>query len=63
MTTLVVASRISTVMNLDKILVLDEGKVVGYDSHKVEENVPHLERKVSHTLLQSGIVVSVEGSH
>ncbi len=33
-TTLVVASRISTVMNLDKILVLDEGKVVGYDSHK-----------------------------
>ena len=34
MTTLVVASRISTVMNLDKILVLDEGKVVGYDSHK-----------------------------
>ena len=36
---------------------------VVYDSHKVEENVPHLERKVSHTLLQSGIVVSVEGSH
>ena len=34
MTTLVVASRISTVINLDKILVLDEGKVVGYDSHK-----------------------------
>ena len=34
MTTLVVASRISTVMNLDKILVLDEGKLVGYDSHK-----------------------------
>lgn len=34
MTTLVVASRISTVMNLDKILVLDEGKVVGYNSHK-----------------------------
>lgn len=34
MTTLVVASRISTVMNLDKILVLDEGKVVGFDTHK-----------------------------
>lgn len=34
MTTLVVASRISTVMNLDKILVLDNGKVVGFDSHK-----------------------------
>lgn len=37
--------------------------VVGYDSHKVDENVPHLERNVSHTLLQSGIVVSVVGSH
>lgn len=33
-TTILIASRISTVMKLDKILVLNEGKVVGFDSHE-----------------------------
>lgn len=33
-TLLIVAQRISTVMNADKILVLDEGKVVGMGTHK-----------------------------
>lgn len=33
-TMLVVAQRISTVMNANQILVLDEGKVVGIDTHK-----------------------------
>lgn len=46
MTTLVVASRISTVMNLDKILVLDEGKVVGYDSHKELIKTCHVYQKM-----------------
>ncbi len=33
-TVLIVAQRISTVMNADKILVLDEGRVVGMGTHK-----------------------------
>lgn len=32
-TTIVVASRISTVANLDKILVLNDGKIEGFDTH------------------------------
>ncbi len=33
MTTIVIASRVSTVTRLDKILVLDKGEVIGFDSH------------------------------
>ena len=31
---LIVAQRISTIMNADKIVVLDDGKVVGMGKHK-----------------------------
>ena len=33
-TTIIVSSRISAVENLDHIIVLDEGKIVGYGNHK-----------------------------
>lgn len=33
-TVLIVAQRISTILNADKIIVLDEGKIVGIGSHK-----------------------------
>ena len=33
-TTLIVAQRIGTIMNADKIIVLDEGKIVGNGTHK-----------------------------
>ena len=33
-TILIVAQRIGTIMNADKILVLDEGKCVGIGTHK-----------------------------
>ncbi len=34
MTTVIVSQRASSVQNADKILVLDEGKAVGFDTHK-----------------------------
>lgn len=33
-TTLIISSRISTVINTDKIIVLDDGKIVGFDKHE-----------------------------
>ena len=33
-TTILIAHRISTVQNMDKILFMDEGKVVGFDTHQ-----------------------------
>ena len=33
-TILIVAQRIGTIMNADKIIVLDEGKIVGMGTHK-----------------------------
>ncbi len=33
-TTIIVAQRISSIMNLDKILVLDEGRCIGYGTHE-----------------------------
>lgn len=34
-TKLIIAQRISSIMDADRIIVLDEGKVVGFDTHKV----------------------------
>ena len=32
-TTIVIAQRVSSVMNLDRVLVLDEGEIIGYGTH------------------------------
>lgn len=32
--TIIIAQRISSIMNLDNIIVLDEGKIIGYGTHK-----------------------------
>ena len=33
-TTIIIAQRISSIMSLDKIIVLDEGKMIGYGTHE-----------------------------
>ena len=33
-TTIVVAQRISSIMSLDRIIVLDEGRMIGYGTHE-----------------------------
>ncbi len=33
-TTIVIAQRVSSIMNLDRILVLDEGRMIGYGTHR-----------------------------
>ena len=46
-TTLLIASRVSSVMHMDKIIVLDEGNVVGFDSHEnLLKNCPVYARMV-----------------
>ena len=32
-TTIVIAQRVSSVMNLDRVLVMDEGEIIGYGTH------------------------------
>ncbi|MBQ7832152.1 MAG: ABC transporter ATP-binding protein, partial [Lachnospiraceae bacterium] len=34
-TKLIIAQRISSIMDADRIMVLDEGKLVGFDTHEV----------------------------
>ena len=34
MTSIVIAQRISSIVSLDRIMVLDEGKVIGYGTHE-----------------------------
>ena len=46
-TVIVVASRVSTVMRLDKIIVLDEGRLVAFDSHEnLMKTSPEYQRMV-----------------
>jgi ATP-binding cassette subfamily B multidrug efflux pump len=46
-TSFVIAQRISTVMNADKIIVLEKGKVVAEGKHaQLMEDEPHLRRNL-----------------
>ncbi|MFQ9510416.1 MAG: ABC transporter ATP-binding protein, partial [Lachnospiraceae bacterium] len=33
-TTIIIAQRISSIMNADKIIVMDDGKMIGFGNHK-----------------------------
>lgn len=50
-TTIVVAQRVSSIMNLDDILVLDEGQVVGYGTHEeLLQNCPSYREIYQHQM-------------
>lgn len=46
-TVLIVAQRISTIMNADKIVVLDEGKIVGIGTHKELVKNCHIYKEIA----------------
>lgn len=50
-TVLIVGQRISTIMNADKIIVLDEGRVVGQGTHKQLLKSNEIYREIAHSQL------------
>ncbi len=53
-TTIIVAQRISSIMNLDRILMLEEGSIIGYGTHEelLESCRPY--REIFHTQMGEG---------
>ena len=51
-TKLIVAQRISTIMNADKIIVLDEGKIVGMGTHQDLLNNCNIYREIANSQLK-----------
>ena len=50
-TVLIVAQRISTILNADKIIVLDQGKIVGQGSHKELMKSSSVYREIAYSQL------------
>lgn len=50
-TVLIVAQRISTIMNADKIIVLDEGRIVGMGNHKELMKTCNVYQEIAHSQL------------
>jgi ATP-binding cassette subfamily B protein len=59
-TVLIVGQRISTIMNADKIIVLDEGKIVGVGTHKELLKSNEIYREIAHSQLSDEELESVK---
>jgi ATP-binding cassette subfamily B protein len=57
-TSLIVAQRIGTIIDADKIIVLDEGKVVGIGTHKELLNTCTVYQEIAHSQLSKEELVS-----
>ncbi len=55
MTVFVVSQRVSSVMNADKILVLDDGRLVGCDCHQVLRDSCEVYREICHSQLEEEV--------
>lgn len=54
MTTLMVSSRISAVINADKIIVLNEGELVGFDNHENLMKNNQIYQEIYHSQIRDG---------
>lgn len=55
-TLIVIAHRISTIKDLDKIIILDEGKIVGYGTYEeLKNNNPHFKKLLQIQSLEEGL--------
>lgn len=59
-TVLIVGQRISTIMNADKIIVLDEGKIVGQGTHSQLMKRNKVYREIAYSQLSDEELVAVE---
>ena len=55
MTVFVVSQRVSSVMNADKIFVLDDGKLVGEGTHEVLRQSCEVYREICHSQLDEEV--------
>ncbi len=53
-TTIIVASRIGTIINADKIIVLDKGKIVGIGTHKELLNTCQVYKEIANSQIEEG---------
>jgi len=53
-TSLIVASRIGTIINADKIIVLDKGKIVGEGTHEQLLDTCEIYKQIAHSQLEKG---------
>jgi ATP-binding cassette subfamily B protein len=55
-TNIVIAQRISTVLNADKILVLDDGKIAAQGTHQELLNTSSIYREIFDSQLGNGVL-------
>lgn len=61
-TVLIVGQRISTIMNADKIIVLDEGKIVGQGTHHELMKTNAVYKEIAYSQLSEEELASIEAS-
>ena len=56
-TSIIIAQRVSSVMNADKILVLDKGRIIGLDKHEKLLESCDIYREIYDTQMEGGAVI------
>lgn len=59
-TVLIVGQRISTIMNADKIIVLDEGKIVGQGTHRELMKQSKVYKEIAYSQLSDEELAAIE---
>ena len=56
-TLVIIAQRVSSVMNADKIMVLDKGRIIGLDKHENLLESCDIYREIYDTQMEGGAVI------